>query len=90
MEQDKCLFYQIHPVVHAGIELDNLDDDLPTYGILGYRTIYKWKHKNKRLQLSIAGAQMSDGYILGVLQTVKVNGLHLEIGLKSNLDILKY
>ena len=63
-EHDACLFYQNHPIAHAGLEFDYLNDDLPAHVIRGYTTTYSWKHRNKSLQLNINGAQMPDGYLV--------------------------
>ena len=62
-EQDECLFYQLHPIAHAGSEFDYSNDDVPAHFIGSYSTIYKWKHKNKRLQVDVNGSQILDGYI---------------------------
>ena len=64
MEQVECLFYQSHPVAHAGMEFDHLDDALAANLIGGYTTIYKLKDTTNRIQISVNGAIMSDGYIL--------------------------
>ena len=47
-----------------GIEFDYLNDDLPAHLIGGYTTIYSFKHKNKKLQINVNGAIMSDGYMV--------------------------
>ena len=54
------MFYQIHPIAHAGLKFDYFNDKLPANVLEGYTTEYTRRHINKRMQLVVNGVQMSD------------------------------
>ena len=61
---DKCLFYQTHPVAHAGLKMDYVNNTLALNVLRGCVNHIELIHNDKQLHLQLNLGLMSEVYDL--------------------------